>query len=79
MPRHKFLESVIMILATVHSLGIAFLLGSRFMLFVGSFKAAGTGGGIGGYAGGVSLNLFALLVVAILVIVVGLGVFLFRR
>jgi len=77
MLRHNFLEIVLMVLAVLGGLGILLLIGSRLIHVTAG--PAGTGGGVGAFVGGVSINLFAMLIVAVVAFVVVLAVLLSRR
>jgi hypothetical protein len=78
MARHNFREIVLMVLAVLGGLGILLLIGTRLIHVTAWNSPAGTGG-VGAVVGGVSVSLFALAMVALVAIVVGLAVFLSRR
>jgi hypothetical protein len=78
MPRHNFLEIVLMVLAVLGGLGILLLIGTRLIHVTASFTPADTGG-VSAVVGGFGVSLFALAIVAVVAIVVVLAVFLWRR
>lgn len=78
MAPHNFREIVLMVLAVLGGLGILLLIGTRLIHVTASPTPAGTGG-VGAVVGGFGVSLFALAIVAVVAIVVGLAVFLSRR
>jgi hypothetical protein len=83
MPRHNFREIVLMVLAASGSLGILLLVGSRLIHAAATSIPPANTGGIGGFAGGFSISLFAMLIGAIavvmVVVVVAMAVLLWKR
>ena len=78
MARHNLREIVLMVLAVLGGLGILLLIGTRLIHVTAGTTTAGTGG-MEAVVGGVSVKLFALAIVAVVAIVVGLAVFLWKR
>jgi hypothetical protein len=78
MARHNFLEIVLMALAVLGGLGILLLIGTRSIHVTASSTTPGTGG-VSFFAGGVSVNLLAMLIVAIAAIIVSVAIFLWKR
>jgi hypothetical protein len=80
MPRHNLREIVLMVVAVLGGLGILLLIGTRLIFVAGRSTTAGTGGGSDfAIVGGVSVNLLAMLIVAVLAFVVVLAVLLWKR
>ena len=75
MARHKLSEIVLMVSAVVGGLGILLLIGTRLIHLTAGSATAGTGG-VGAVAGGVSVPLFTILIVAVIAIVFALAIFL---
>lgn len=78
MARHNFREIVLIILAVLGGLGILLLIGTRLFHSTASSMPPGNGG-VSFVVGGVSVKLFAMLIVAVVAFVVVLAVFLWRR
>lgn len=78
MARHSLREIVLMVLAVLGGLGILLLIGARLIHVTAGSTTAGTGG-VGAVVGGLSVNLFTMLIVAVVAFVVVLAVFLWRR
>jgi len=78
MPRHNFREIVLMILAVLGGLGILLLIGARLFHSTASSIPPGNSG-VSFVVGGVSVKLFAMLIVAVVAFVVMLAVFVWKR
>ena len=78
MPRHNFREIVLMVLAVLVGLGILLLIGARLFHFTENSIPPGNGG-VSFVVSGISIRLFAMLIVAVVAFVVMLAVLLWKR
>lgn len=79
MARHNLREIVLMVLAVLGGLGILLLIGTRLLIYVVGRSIPPGNGGFAFAVGGVSVKLFAMLIVAVVAFVVVLAVLLWKR
>lgn len=79
MARHNLREVVLMVLTVMVGVGILLLVGAALVHSTASPIPLGSNGGVAFSVSRFSVNLFAMLIVAVFAIVVGLAVWLWKR